>query len=121
MRKWWQLTGVLMLLAVLPAGAQQPLTVQGARSMVGTMNAQPIKFQVVDTSKAIAPVNNIANSFRPPRPPATFTLSRFFPKITAGPWPPKLPDLLSVFKSPKTPTVANPQAAFHFPQAVNGR
>jgi len=106
--------GLLTFLAAYPAAAQQPLTVQGAQSMIGGLNPRPIKMQMVDTSKALSPLN-IANTFRPARPPATFTLSRFFPKITAGPWPPKVPSL-SLFKAPKTPTPINPQSAFHLPQ-----
>jgi len=115
MRRFSATAAVLLtFLVVYSAAAQQQLSVQGAKTMIGGLNPQPIKMQMVDTSKALTPMN-IGNTFRPARPPATFTLSRFFPKITAGPWPPKIPSL-SLFKAPKTPTPINPQSAFHFPQ-----
>jgi hypothetical protein len=105
--------GLLSFVLAVPAGAQRPLTVQGARSMVGGITNQPIQMKMVDTSKALAPMN-VAGAFRPVRPPTTFTLSRFFPKITAGPWPPKLPSVMNLFKAAPTPTAVNPNPALRF-------
>ena len=79
------------------------------QSIVGGTPRQ-INFQVVDTSKAIAPMN-IAQSFRTPKPPSSFTLSSAFPRLTLGGWPPKLPNL-SLFKPKGPPTPPNPQKAF---------
>ena len=98
--------GFLALALVIPAAAQT-LTPQNALTGV---SPRQIRMQPIDTSRAVVPTN-IANSFRPPRPPQTFTLSRFFPKITAGPWPPKMPNL-NLFKSKAPPAAINPQQAF---------
>src|SRR5438105_1100651 len=52
MRKLLALTaGLLSFSLVTPATAQKQLTVQGARSMVGSVTPHPIQMKVVDTSK----------------------------------------------------------------------
>jgi hypothetical protein len=106
--------GLLSFVLAMPAEAQQILTPQSARSLVGGVTSRPIQMKAVDTSRALAPMN-IGSTFKAPRPPATFTLSRFFPKITAGPWPPRLPNLLAAFKAPPAPAPVNPQRALRFP------
>jgi hypothetical protein len=69
----------------IPTLAQQ----QQAASFFTGVSPQTIKIAPIDVSKAMQPLNNVNKTFRPLRPPAPFTLSQFFPKVTLPGWPVK--------------------------------
>jgi hypothetical protein len=92
------LTLAVILGLGVDTGAQQPLQVQPiptltqqqqAASFLTGVNPQTKKLVPIDVSKAMQPLNNVNKTFRPLRPPAPFTLSQFFPKVTLPSWPPK--------------------------------
>jgi hypothetical protein len=104
MRAGLAIVGLTAALALLvPAFAQQT----GKLPSFSTGFTPPGGFsnKPIDISTALKPLN-INQSFRPPRPPSTFTLSNFFPKISVGRYPPKLPsfpNLHPLQSSPKLP------------------
>ncbi len=106
MRKILASAAVIMALGLLVPVDAQTFTPQ---TILSGVSPRQITFQKVDTSRAIQPGFNIGQSFRPPKPPTTFSLSSVFPRITLAPWPPKLPNFFG--KKNLTPNPVQPQRA----------
>ncbi len=75
---------ILVLVPILPARAQRP----PAAFFTG-VDPNTVRFQPVDTSRAMRP-GNLNSAFRPPPSPSKFSLGSLFPKLAMPSWPPRI-------------------------------
>jgi hypothetical protein len=87
----------LALVAQAPAQKTNQLT-----PFFNGVNPTHMNFKPIDTSQAMRTFN-VNGAMRPPSAMRTFTLSQFFPRISLGSWPPKIPNVPILKKSPFQP------------------
>jgi hypothetical protein len=86
---WALLVGMLVLVICLPALAQDPR----ASSFFTGVNPRDIQPKnLVQPTKALKNYN-LSKTMRTPAQPSVFNLSRVFPKISLGRWPPVVPSV----------------------------
>lgn len=91
---------LLVLAAAWPVLAQRPPT-----SFVTGVDPSSLRFQPVDTSRAMRP-DNINSAFRPTPAPSKFSLGSMFPRMGMPSWPPRIART-PILKGP-TPFQPNP-------------
>ncbi len=107
MRKgWWIAALVLSAGLTVPALAQQPAGPAEAGRFFTGVNPRNIKMSKIDPSRAL----RNSNAARALQPASTqralsnpFSLGSFFPRVTLGSWPPRLPTFTAV-QTPTPPT-----------------
>jgi hypothetical protein len=111
----WMMAAALSAMALVgPAVGQQLSGQPDARSFFTGVDPRQVKNVKVDTSKAMRRTN-LTQALQPnvtQRSTKVTGLGSYFPRMTLGSWPPKVPQFMTV----KTPTQKPPTT---FPKGVN--
>lgn len=107
MRKpWWIAATALSMALVLPALAQQPAGQPDANQFFTGANPRNIISPKIDPTKAMRG-GNVSRAMQPTtssqRSMTPRGLGAFFPRVTLGTWPPRLPFFSKATTPPVTP------------------